>query len=451
VSVARQEGYAYISAYVTEVHTRVPLTPDVQPDDLIIKAEFAEFLENTRLNEMRPDVDLSASVPGQYEKLEDHIEAHRYLKEVEQERELPLPDAAASWCDEVFLPIAQVIREQGILRYFAGRTETDLYVWIVEHRVALQRELGWQIEPEVAASRLAAQIKRQPQRRAQKVLNTGRLDPAMGRRAIGDWRREKIIDRYSDRLFADILVPLSGRPECWPALDQAIEIARRERARILGLYVVPTQAQVRSPEVETLRAEFQRRCEASGIPGSLGIEAGEITPRICERAIMSDLVVLRLAHPPSLQPLARLGSKIRAIIQNCVRPVLFVPGEASPLTRALLAYDGSDKAREALFVAAYLAERFGIPLVVVSVVESGHTSQEALDYARRYLEMHEAQADFVVTSGPAVETILHTAQERAADLTLIGGYGSSPVRQFLKGSSVEQVLRECRWPVLVCQ
>jgi len=37
----------YIQAYITEVHTRAPLNPDVKPDDLILIAEYNQFLEQT--------------------------------------------------------------------------------------------------------------------------------------------------------------------------------------------------------------------------------------------------------------------------------------------------------------------------------------------------------------------------------------------------------------------
>ena len=37
VSVARQLGSSHIQAYVTEVETKVPLTPDVRPEDLTLK------------------------------------------------------------------------------------------------------------------------------------------------------------------------------------------------------------------------------------------------------------------------------------------------------------------------------------------------------------------------------------------------------------------------------
>ena len=47
VSVARQEKWKTIEAHVIEIQTDISLKADVQPDELIIKAEYAEFLELT--------------------------------------------------------------------------------------------------------------------------------------------------------------------------------------------------------------------------------------------------------------------------------------------------------------------------------------------------------------------------------------------------------------------
>ena len=71
---------------------------------------------------------------------------------------IPYEDAVTNWYDDVYLPVVEAIREQGILRDFPGRTETDLYLWISEHHAAMERELGWEIRPEVAAADLAAQF-----------------------------------------------------------------------------------------------------------------------------------------------------------------------------------------------------------------------------------------------------------------------------------------------------
>ena len=70
VSVARRGGATHIQAHVIEIETRVPLSPDVKPDDLVLKSEYVEFLEQTRLDRVRPDADLSVSVPGQYQTTE---------------------------------------------------------------------------------------------------------------------------------------------------------------------------------------------------------------------------------------------------------------------------------------------------------------------------------------------------------------------------------------------
>ena len=450
VSIARQLGFESIHAFVTEVQTRVPIAPDVQPDDLIIKAEYAAFLEYTRLDELCPGCDLAVSAPGQYAKLEDHIEAHRYLKEAESGREMPFPDAACSWYNEAYLPVVQAIREQGILRYSPKRTEADLYLWLSDHRVALQRELGWHINPEAAAAKLAALIGRQPGPQVRHTLNTLHINLRHQRHATGQWRIERLADRYEDRLFADVLVALSGQPESWAALDQALVVAQRDGAHVHGLHVAD-EASKRGDGARALGDAFKRRCEAGGIRGELGVESGAITPRIVERSVMADLVVLHLAHPPAPGPLARLGSKVRAIIEACPRPVLFVQEAATPLARALLAYDGSSRAREALFVAAYLAEQWRTSLVVLTVQENGPIAPDALDFARRYLEVHETQAEFVHEHGRAAEAILQSAARHDADLLLMGGYGAKSIWQAMIGNTVEDVLRESRLPVLVCR
>ena len=105
------------------------------------------------------------------------------------------------------------------------------------------------------------------------------------------------------------------------------------------------------------------------------VEVGSVASQICQRAWWTDLVVVSLTYPPAPQLLARLGSGFRTLMRRCARPVLAVPtlidssvpfnDENSRFSRALLAYDGSPKSQEALFVATYLAGRWRIPLVVV--------------------------------------------------------------------------------------
>jgi nucleotide-binding universal stress UspA family protein len=455
VSVARQVGATHIQAYVTEVRTKVPLSPETQPDDLILKAEYANFLERTYLDEFRPQADLSVTAPGQYRILEEHIEVHRYFMGLEQEQEIPYAEAVGHWYDEVYWPVVQVIRQRGILRDFPGRTETDLYLWVSEHRAGLEQELGWEIGTEEAAADLAAQFSPRPQRVvarvSEKLLDAVTPDELEAGSPPGQWRKERLAARQHDRLFADILVAVNGEESGWHALEQALEVARREGARLHGLHVAPSETQRDSEAAQTMRAEFNRRCEEAGILGRLAFEIGGVARNICQRARWNDLVVLSLSYPPAPQAIARLGSGLSTLLRRCPRPVLTAPGSSSSLGRALLAYDGSPKAEEALFVATYLSGRWNIPLTVLTVIEMGRTTSDTLARAQKYLETHGVQAAFVKESGPVAEAILKTADEHESDLIIMGGYGRSPVLEVVLGSAVDQVLRVSRRPMLICR
>jgi nucleotide-binding universal stress UspA family protein len=457
ISVARRLGATHIQAYVTEVRTKVPLSAAVRPDDLILVQEYGDFLEHTRLDQTRPGADLRVSEPGATALLEGQIRHHQAELERQREpkRQVTLPAAAAEWYDQAFLPVVGAMRELGLPREFPGYTEADLYLLVSQHRAALEEALGWSITPEVGASDLAA---KQAGRRRAPVVRAGRRllsavvpDPLKAGPATGEWRASKLAARYGDRLFADLLVPVSGEAGGWTALDYALEVAQRERAQLQGLHVVGSEAQRHGEAAQRVRQQFNERCAAARVAGSLAVEAGEVAATICKRAALSDLVVLNLAHPPAPQGLARLSSGFHTIIQRCPRPVLAVPQPWPAPQRVLLAYDDGPKAREALFVAAYLGEAWHTALTVVTIREAG-TTGDPLNHAREYLEMHELQANFIARGAePVATTILLAAEDDRSDLIVIGGYGGHPVVQAVLGSTVDQVLRAARRPTLICR
>ncbi|RPI27158.1 MAG: universal stress protein [Chloroflexota bacterium] len=455
VSVARQIGASHIQAYVTQVRTRVPLTPDTTPDELILKAEYADFLENTHLDESRPGADLRVTAPGQYPVLEEHIAVHRYYMGEERGDFVSFEEAAARWYDTVYLPIRQVIWGRSALQDFPGRTETDLYLWIAEHRAGLEKEFGREIRLEDAAGDLTAQFSSRPDKVAARLSDKlkGAIMPTSleSGPSTGAWRKEKLALRQDDLLFADILVPVNGQESGWFALQQAILVAQREDASLHGLHVVDSEELKRGDAALAVQEEFRRRCEQAGVPGRLNLAVGEITRRICEHARWADLVTVTLSYPPAPQPLAALGSGFRSLVQRCPRPVLAVPEVVTQMQRALLAYDGSPKSEEALFVAAYLAAAWKISLSVVSVVDNGATSSDALSTAQEYLESRQVTATYRIENGPVAETILKTAVELHSDLLLMGGYGFGPFLDVVLGSKVDQVLRQAHEPVLICR
>ena len=160
---------------------------------------------------------------------------------------------------------------------------------------------------------------------------------------------------------------------------------------------------------------------------------------------------MNLSYPPESSMLARLSSGIRNLVQRCPRPILFTPQITKPLDHALLAYDGSLKAQEALFIASYMAAKWNIQLSVISIGEDENIKQ-ILGDAQKYLEGYQVQADYILASGKDnSEIILKVAGELNADFLIIGGYSRNPILEVLQGGDVDQLLRQANIPIVICR
>ncbi len=453
VSVARQMGLTHIQAYVTEVMTKVPITAETTPDEIICKARYAEFLEQTNLDTLRPEANLMVTAPGAYRILEEHIAVHRHYMGLEQQREITMAEAITSWYDNVYMPVAQIIRQRGILQDFPDRTEADLYIWLSEHRAELQEMLGWSISTEAAANDLVStqSQKRTLSRVSKRIIDSFIPEELLSGPEPGEWRKERLVQRYLENLFLAILVPIDGQEKGWLALEQAITIAQREQGQLRGLHIVPKSEDKETPEAHEVQMRFAQRCQEMGISGSLILESGPVAHTIVDRARWNDLVVMNLMYPPGKTVTERLSSGFRQVVQRCPRPVFAAPRTVSPLSHALLAYDGHAKSQEALFVAAYVAERWRIPLTVVISHEKKEPDEEMVKFVQSYINLHEIAANWVIEREDAAHLILKSAASCQCDFIIMGGYGAQPVVEAVLGSTADTVLQETTIPVLICQ
>lgn len=448
VSVARQNGEPTISAYVTQVKTRVPLMADDDPEEIICKSRYAEFLERTNLDQLRPSADLLTTLPGHYRLLQEHIDVHRYYLGIEQERFIPEEEAVASWYDNVYLPVIQLVREQGILRYFPGYTETDMYVLLAEYRAELAEALGWEIPAETAVTSLPIDKRSPVQALVGAVLPT-ELENSP---PPGTWRLQRLQNRPAGRLFDDILLPLGSDVGDLRALERAVRVAKACHSRLLGLHIIDEQKRPSGGlTAEEVRAEFERRCAEEGVVGQFAIENGRIAQKIIQRAVYADGLIAPLNHPPETVS-QRFSSGMQLILRHCPRPILTVPtGEIRPLQHALLAYGGNQTtAKEALFVATYLATYLEIKLSVLTVGDKSQTDR-SLAQLQEYLQQAGVQADYYAEDGEVEQMILQTSATTNADFLIAGGPAYGPLRALLLGSTINRIWLEYDRPILICR
>ncbi|MEM7800898.1 MAG: universal stress protein [Chloroflexota bacterium] len=445
VSVARQSGNATIQAYVTEVPVKVPIGADVGFDELIIKEQYVQFLEETDIDSILPDADFSITAPGKYDLLKEHIQVHQYYMGLDFKRDISWNEAAEHWYLTVYQPIIALIREKGMMRDFADRTETDFYIWLAEHRSQLANRIGWELDTVEAVQALSDQVQKPMMRRMSEFLiDAITPDGLESGPPIGQFRRERLEPRSRERLFSHALVAIDGGDRGWNALQQAINIARLDEGQVRGLHIVQE-----STDVKTIQKGFEDALWYAGIPGRRAFDEGYIARRIISRSRWSDLIVVGLSNPPSQQMLSRFWSGMRILLLKASVPVLAVPGEPSEVKHPLLAFDGSAKGEEALFVAAYMASIWQRPLTVVPYSEEKSGLNRVIDRAESYLAQQGVLAEIIEpTSTPAV-SILVTAAERECDLIVMGGYRSSPLAELFLDSPVNEVMRNGLKPIMV--
>ena len=151
VSVARQRGVEMIDAEVIELRSRLPIDSDLTPRDLLHKLEQRRLLERLPIDRVLPEVKVELSDVNQYRTLATLLEAHGFRLSQLWRRYVSPEEVLRDWYENQYSPIARMIREDNILGAFPGRTELDLYLWIVEHRERLALEArDERVSPETA-------------------------------------------------------------------------------------------------------------------------------------------------------------------------------------------------------------------------------------------------------------------------------------------------------------
>jgi nucleotide-binding universal stress UspA family protein len=131
----------------------------------------------------------------------------------------------------------------------------------------------------------------------------------------------------------------------------------------------------------------------------------------------------------------------------------------------VVGYDETDAAKRALERAADLAEAFGSTLIVTSVapvliptprapgaIDSTDRPQEhvaELEHARGYLQGRAIHADYQAAVGEPAQTIVEVAEQRQADLIVVGTREPGILERLLGMSVSAGVARRAHCDVLI--
>jgi nucleotide-binding universal stress UspA family protein len=297
-----------------------------------------------------------------------------------------------------------------------------------------------------------------------------------------------------------ILCPIDFSDFSRRALDHAVAIATWYESTITLLHVctaVPVAAYAPGTGVvpsaaltpedrDMVLASMKRLAEGEAgaeIPIEFDIAEGSTAAEILAKAeaMSADFLVMGTHGHSGFERLV-LGSVTERVLRKAACPVLTVPKGAPDAVpapsvlfkRIICAVDFSDCSIHALHYAMSLAQEADAHLTVVHVIElPPDVSREGYDNVlpgprnlREYIALAEENGqarfkdaipesvrayctvDTVLATGKPYREILRVAEERHADLLVIGIHGRGVIERLLFGSTAQHLVRQATCPVL---
>ncbi len=444
VSIAKEMGMETIEAYVTEVKTKVPVPSTLTADELVLKTAYVNFLEDTRIDQILPGVNFSLKLVENYPLLKEHITVHQYYMGIENERPVSFEEAAIHWYESLYFPVVASIESSGLHHAFRDLSLTDLYLWLLDHQQSLQQDLGIALKPENVLDYTA---------------------DVEGLKAESGWSpaEEQIMQillrdeehpesPYQDCLFQHVTVALSDDDPDWIALEQAIYVNRCPGGAIRGVHVESPGEHEDLGDVDVFQKRFDQRLSEAGMSGKFFLREGEPASALLEFSLLSDLLVLKLSHPPATSIVERISHGIITILQQSRRPVLFVKDDPLPVSSILLPFDGSQPSKEALYVAAYYAARYDCKLHLLLVTKGSEKDEINRYYAQTYLERLGINAEYNQSSSESFVTeVVGLVESLAVSTLILGGYEGTSILDRVFSQSIDEILAQVTIPVMICQ
>ncbi len=275
--------------------------------------------------------------------------------------------------------------------------------------------------------------------------------------------------------YKTILLSLNDVPRAEAMIDAAAVIATAHGAHVIGCYVIPAvtiypevgyaappavyeaHQQYFKTNLAAVKQRFETRMKQDGLLHEwreMNSVYSEIAPRLIETGASADLILVsQIAENSEAEIETGL---VERVVMEVGRPVLIIPQAGSyetPKSIVVGCNDTREAARAAFDALPLLKVANDVRVVWVDPYKQRQSAGElpgaemATVLARHGVK---AMAEGLESNGlNAGEALLRLANDRGADLLVMGAYAHSRLRQYIFGGATQHVMEHARIPVLM--
>ena len=266
-----------------------------------------------------------------------------------------------------------------------------------------------------------------------------------------------------------LLLALDQSPAAREARSLALALAQHHGATLVGLAIVdPEIVAPAEPTpmggdaykqhkdtvlIDRARAAAQAlaqsltdECRADHVEAETAVVQGPALASLIARSAASDIIVIGGGGLTS-------STLIGGLLRDNPRPLIVTPAApvTAPGTRTLIAYDGSVPAMRALQLFAALRLRVEQEAIVVSIHADAKEAAALAETGAAFLAErgYKATARPIVTTADPEDTLIAAAKDADSGLIVAGSYGHRGWREWLLGTTAEELLAKSPVPLFI--
>ncbi|WP_395377356.1 universal stress protein [Marinicella sp. W31] len=198
-----------------------------------------------------------------------------------------------------------------------------------------------------------------------------------------------------------------------------------------------------------LQAVKQKALDAGVEEVELRQKHGSLAEALIDMEAQIRVLVVGIRGEEHADEKTGLGTQLESTIRSLHKPILVVNKTFTQPRKIMLAYNGSAAANKALQMVASSPLFTGMPCHVVYVSDDEQLAESVLNDAVNQLKTAGVDASSVRLEGQIEQALSDYQAQENIDLTLMGAFSHSRVRDFLMGSFTAKMLAMTSKPLLL--
>jgi nucleotide-binding universal stress UspA family protein len=175
---------------------------------------------------------------------------------------------------------------------------------------------------------------------------------------------------------------------------------------------------------------------------------GSVKNHVLQHSIRTDVIVVARNANFRFETADEPGAELEEILHLPTRPTIVVPDAYRAINTVLVAHDFSLHCARSLYLLLHLGLFPHAKHLVVHADPEGKDQERDWADGESYLREHGLEVEFILRNLEPAEAVMDVAQQRGADLVVLGPFRKSTVRRMLLGSVGQELLGRAKIPLL---